>query len=153
MVPAFAGLGAPHWDAGARGAIFGPTRGAGPAELARAALESVCFQTVDPVAAMRAGGAAPEGLRIDGGMARNRRFAQRLADLLARFGAGSMDGLAAPGGRSPAERFAPRLDADALGRRRREHADGRAASLRLIRPLPERWERAERVDRRAASAR
>lgn len=83
MVLVFAGPGAPHWDAGARGAIFGLTRGAGPAELARAALESICSQTVDPVAAMRAGGAAPEGLRIDGGMARNRRFAQRLADLLA----------------------------------------------------------------------
>lgn len=107
MVPAFTGLGAPHWDAEARGAIFGLTRGAGPAELARAALESVCFQAVDPVAAMRADGAAPEGLRIDGGMARNRWFAQRL-------GAGLADGLVSPGGGwRPAERFTPRLDADA----------------------------------------
>lgn len=133
MVPAFTGLGAPHWDAGARGAIFGLTRGAGPAELARAALDSVCFQTADLVAAMRADGAAPESLRIDGGMARNRWFAQRLADilalpvarageteatalgaaLLARLGAGLADGLALPGGWRPAERLTPRLDAPA----------------------------------------
>ena len=82
MVPAFTGLGAPHWDPQARGAFFGLTRDTGPAELARAALDSVCFQTADLVDAMRADGAAPESLRIDGGMARNRWFRQRLADLL-----------------------------------------------------------------------
>ena len=154
MVPALTGLGALHWDAEARGAVFGLTRGTGPAELVRAALESVCFQTIDPVAAMRADGAAPEGLRIDGGMARNRWFGQRLAALLARLGAGLADGLAAPRRPEPGEalraparrsrlRSCPRPlvrrgGADALGRRRREHAHGRAASLGLIRPLPER---------------
>lgn len=51
-MPAFVGLGAPYWDAEARGAIFGPTRGTGPNELARAALEAVCFQTADLVEAM-----------------------------------------------------------------------------------------------------
>src|ERR687889_193276 len=54
LVPAFVGLGAPYWDPDARGAIFGLTRGTGPKELARAALESVCFQTADLVAAMQA---------------------------------------------------------------------------------------------------
>src|SRR5262249_30371832 len=54
LVPAFVGLGAPHWDAEARGALFGLTRDTGPNELARAALESVCFQTLDLLDAMRA---------------------------------------------------------------------------------------------------
>ncbi|MDQ0316966.1 glycerol kinase GlpK [Amorphus orientalis] len=85
LVPAFTGLGAPHWDAEARGAIFGLTRGTGPAELARAALESVCFQTGDLYAAMHedfAGGEATV-LRADGGMAVSDWTMQRLADLLA----------------------------------------------------------------------
>ena len=53
LVPAFVGLGAPYWDAEARGAIYGLTRNTGPAELARAALESVCYQTRDLLSAMR----------------------------------------------------------------------------------------------------
>jgi glycerol kinase len=81
MVPAFTGLGAPHWDAEARGAIYGLTRDAGPAELARAALESVAFQTDDLIEAMRADGADIEALRIDGGMVANDWFCQALADI------------------------------------------------------------------------
>jgi glycerol kinase len=84
LVPAFVGLGAPHWRSDARGALFGLTRGTGPRELAQAALESVCFQTVDLLAAMRADwrdGADLEVLRVDGGMARSDWTMQRLADL------------------------------------------------------------------------
>jgi glycerol kinase len=84
MVPAFTGLGAPFWDAGARGAIFGLTRATGRAELVRATLESVCFQTRDLMEAMRADGASQlEALRVDGGMVANDWVLQRLADLLA----------------------------------------------------------------------
>ena len=85
MVPAFVGLGAPHWDAECRGAIYGLTRGAGKAELARAALESVCFQTLDLIEAMRKdwGAELPTVLRVDGGMAASNWMLQRLADLLA----------------------------------------------------------------------
>ncbi len=84
MVPAFTGLGAPHWDPAARGALFGLTRGTGPAEIARAALESVAFQTRDLLDAMRrdwpeAGEAV---LRVDGGMTASDWTMQRLADLL-----------------------------------------------------------------------
>ncbi|TIV94244.1 MAG: glycerol kinase, partial [Mesorhizobium sp.] len=71
LVPAFVGLGAPHWDADARGAIFGLTRNSGPAEFARAALESVAFQTRDLLDAMRKdwkGASAKTVLRVDGGM-------------------------------------------------------------------------------------
>ncbi len=71
LVPAFVGLGAPHWDAEARGAVFGLTRNTGPAEFARAALESVAYQTRDLLDAMRKdwkGTAASTVLRVDGGM-------------------------------------------------------------------------------------
>ena len=70
LVPAFVGLGAPYWDAECRGAIYGLTRGSGPAEFARAALESVAFQTRDLWEAMAAdmGGAGDSVLRVDGGM-------------------------------------------------------------------------------------
>jgi glycerol kinase len=83
VVPAFVGLGAPYWDAEARGAVFGLTREAGAAELARAALEAVCFQTRDLLEAMAADGAArPAALRVDGGMTRNGWAMQFLADML-----------------------------------------------------------------------
>jgi glycerol kinase len=88
LVPAFVGLGAPWWDAQARGAIFGLTRGTGPKELARAALEAVCYQTHDLLAAMRkdweaSGAAAGETvLRVDGGMTASDWTMQRLADIL-----------------------------------------------------------------------
>jgi glycerol kinase len=84
LVPAFVGLGAPHWDAEARGALFGLTLATGPNELARAVLESVAFQTLDLLAAMRSDyGAAPDVvLRVDGGMAASDWTMQRLADIL-----------------------------------------------------------------------
>ena len=85
LVPAFTGLGAPWWDAGSRGAIFGLTRDAGRAEIAHAAYDACALQTRDLIEAMRADashafGAGAE-LRIDGGMARSAWFARRLADL------------------------------------------------------------------------
>ena len=83
LVPAFTGLGAPHWDPDARGAIYGLTRDAGPAHLARAALESVCFQTRDLIAAMEADrGATIDRLRVDGGMVGNAWLLQTLADIV-----------------------------------------------------------------------
>lgn len=83
MVPAFTGLGAPHWDPHARGAIFGLTRDTGIAEIARATLESVGYQTYDLMAAMqRDSETGPKALRVDGGMVANNWFLQFLADLL-----------------------------------------------------------------------
>jgi len=85
LVPAFTGLGAPHWDAACRGAIFGLTRSSGPAEFARAALESVGFQTRDLWQAMRAdwqGAGADSILRVDGGMSASDWTMQFLADIL-----------------------------------------------------------------------
>ncbi len=83
LVPAFTGLGAPYWDAEARGAIVGLTRGAGRAEIAQAAIDSTVHQTCDLLAAMEADGMGTRSLRVDGGMARNDRFLQRLSDLTA----------------------------------------------------------------------
>lgn len=87
LVPAFTGLGAPHWDANARGAMFGLTRNTGPREFARAALDSVCFQTLDLLEAMRADWPEAAGagtvLRVDGGMVASDWTMQRLADILA----------------------------------------------------------------------
>ena len=84
LVPAFTGLGAPHWDSEARGAIFGLTRNSGPAEFARAALEAVCFQTNDLLTAMKAdwADAARTILRVDGGMTASDWTMQALADVL-----------------------------------------------------------------------
>ena len=86
LVPAFVGLGAPYWNPRVRGALFGLTRNTGPAELAHAALESVCYQTFDLWAAMRAdwpdADAAHTVLRVDGGMTASDWTMQRLADLL-----------------------------------------------------------------------
>ena len=83
LVPAFTGLGAPHWLPEARGALFGLTRDSGPADLARAALEAVCYQSRDLIAAFAAdSGLAPAALRVDGGMARNDWMLQFLADML-----------------------------------------------------------------------
>ncbi len=87
LVPAFTGLGAPHWDANARGAMFGLTRNTGPREFARAALDSVCFQPLDLLEAMRADWPEAAGagtvLRVDGGMVASDWTMQRLADILA----------------------------------------------------------------------
>ncbi|BBK36285.1 glycerol kinase 1 [Allostella sp. ATCC 35155] len=83
LVPAFTGLGAPYWDADARGAILGLTRDTGIADIVRAALEAVCFQTRDLLEAMAAdGAAAPTNLRVDGGMTANDWTMQFLADTL-----------------------------------------------------------------------
>ena len=83
LVPAFTGLGAPHWDPDARGAIYGLTRDTGPAHLARAALESVCLQTRDLMAAMEAeGGVGIDRIRVDGGMVENTWLMQALADIV-----------------------------------------------------------------------
>lgn len=82
LVPAFTGLGAPHWDAGARGALLGLTRDAGAAELCAAALQASGFQTADLLEAMAADGApAPAALRVDGGLAANGYAMQFLADV------------------------------------------------------------------------
>jgi glycerol kinase len=86
FVPAFTGLGAPYWDPDARGAIVGLTRDMGAAEIARAALDAVCYQTRDLLEAMgrdmkRAKLGTPRALKVDGGMVRNDWFCQRLADL------------------------------------------------------------------------
>ncbi len=86
LVPAFTGLGAPHWDADARGAMFGLTRATGPNELARAALEAVCYQTYDLLSAMKKDWKSPLNrktvLRVDGGMVASDWTMQRLADIL-----------------------------------------------------------------------
>ena len=83
MVPAFVGLGAPHWDPAARATITGLTFDATGAHLARAALESVAYQTNDLIAAMGADGARDlRQVRVDGGMAANDWFCQFLADML-----------------------------------------------------------------------
>ena len=83
LVPAFTGLGAPYWDPAARGAILGLTRDTGIAEIVRSALEAVCYQTRDLMAAMAEDGATePRALRVDGGMARNDWVMQFLADIL-----------------------------------------------------------------------
>ncbi len=86
LVPAFVGLGAPHWDPDARGAIFGLTRATGIPQIVRAALESVGYQTQDLLAAMSADlGADTDGaVRVDGGMVANDWLCQFLADILNR---------------------------------------------------------------------
>ena len=83
LVPAFAGLGAPQWDAAARGAIVGLTRGSTRAHIARAALESIAFQTADLIEAMQRDAGQPlSELRVDGGASRNDLLMQFQADLL-----------------------------------------------------------------------
>jgi glycerol kinase len=83
LVPAFVGLGAPHWEPAARGLICGLTLDAGSAHLARAALEAVAYQTLDLTEAMaRDGALSPTAIRVDGGMAANDWLCQFLADVL-----------------------------------------------------------------------
>jgi glycerol kinase len=139
FVPAFVGLGAPHWDMYARGTIVGLTRGTTRAHLARAALESIAFQSRDVLEAMAAdAGLAVEGLRVDGGAAANDFLCQFQADLLnvavlrprvietTALGAAYLAGLGAGVWRSADEvagrwalerRFAPRLDESARATR------------------------------------
>ena len=85
FVPALTGLGSPHWDADARGLIAGITRGTGRAEIARAALEAIAFQTADVVAAMEL---PVPVLRADGGATRNAWLMQFQADILGHAGRG-----------------------------------------------------------------
>ena len=83
LVPAFAGLGAPHWDAYARGAIVGMTRGTTDAHVARAALEGIAFQVADVLKAMEDDAGLPlRELRVDGGASNNDLLMQFQADLL-----------------------------------------------------------------------
>jgi len=83
FVPAFTGLGAPHWDQYARGAILGLTRGSNKGHLARAALEAIAWQSADVLRAMEADGGTPVAeLRVDGGAAANNLLMQTQADLL-----------------------------------------------------------------------
>jgi len=84
LVPAFVGLGAPYWNAEARGAVFGLTRGTTKNELAKAALEAVCYQTRDLLEAMRKDWpeASETVLRVDGGMTASDWTMQCLADIL-----------------------------------------------------------------------
>jgi glycerol kinase len=83
FVPAFAGLGAPHWDAYARGAVFGLTRGTNASHLARAALESIAYQSADVLDAMQKDASlALSELRVDGGAAANDLLMQFQADVL-----------------------------------------------------------------------
>lgn len=83
FVPAFAGLGAPHWNQDARGLIIGLTRGTGKAHIARAAMESICYQTADLIDAMHAdSGIELKELRVDGGATRNDSLLQFQADVL-----------------------------------------------------------------------
>ena len=155
LAPAFVGLGAPHWDAEARGALFGLTRATGPKELAKAALESVCFQTVDLLEAMRKdwGEAGNTILRVDGGMAASDWTMQRLADLIGApvdrptvrettaLGAAYLAGLQAGLYPEPPEfsriwacerRFSPSMPA---AERERKLAGWRTAIARLLRPV------------------
>jgi len=82
LVPAFTGLGAPHWEPDARALICGMTRNTGRAEIARAALEAVCYQTHDLLEAMTAdAGKRPDTLRVDGGMIANNWLMQMLSDI------------------------------------------------------------------------
>jgi len=82
LMPAFTGLGAPYWDPDARAAIVGLSRASTRGEIARAALDSVAYQTRDLLDAMAADGVRPASLKVDGGMAQNAFFLQRLADIL-----------------------------------------------------------------------
>ena len=83
MVPAFVGLGAPYWDSSARGAIFGLTRGTTRAHIARAAVDSIAYQSRDVIEAMRKdSGLSLETIRVDGGATRNGALLQFQSDIL-----------------------------------------------------------------------
>lgn len=150
LVPAFAGLGAPQWDAAARGTIVGLTRGSNRAHLARAALESIAFQTADLVDAMGEDAGHPLAeLRVDGGAARNDLLLQFQADLLGvpvlrptitettAFGAAALAGLGAGFWQSEDElaslwslekRFEPHMDRAMAAARRARWNDALARS-------------------------
>jgi glycerol kinase len=134
FVPAFAGLGTPHWDQNARGMIIGLTRGTGRGHIARAAIESIAFQTADLLSAMNAdSNASLSELRVDGGATSNEMLLQFQADILqmpvvrsaitetTALGAAYLAGLAVGAWQSQAElaahwrlggRFEPKMPAD-----------------------------------------
>ncbi|MDB5411945.1 MAG: glycerol kinase [Rubritepida sp.] len=157
LIPAFTGLGAPWWDAEARGAILGLTRASGRAEICRAALESVALQTADLLDAMRRDWPAMENpvLRVDGGMVRSDWTMQFLADILgapvdrsvtqettalgAAYLAGLQAGLLPPPGEAAIHwrldrRFEPGMSAEEIGNRK---ADWRAAVARVRSRAPD----------------
>ena len=82
LVPAFTGIGAPYWNANARGVLSGITRDTGPKEIVRAVIESVAYQTYDLFEAMRHDGLRPKLVKVDGGMVMNNWFSQYLADIV-----------------------------------------------------------------------
>ena len=82
LVPAFTGMGAPYWNANARGVLSGITRDTGPKEIVRAVIESVAYQTYDLFEAMRHDGLRPKVVKVDGGMVMNNWFSQYLADIV-----------------------------------------------------------------------
>jgi len=82
LVPAFTGLGAPHWNANARGVLSGITRNTGPKEIVRAIIESVAYQTYDLFESMKHDGLRPKLVKVDGGMVMNNWFSQFLADII-----------------------------------------------------------------------
>ncbi|HUR24751.1 MAG TPA: glycerol kinase GlpK [Candidatus Thermoplasmatota archaeon] len=149
LVPAFTGLGAPHWDPEARGALVGLTRGTDRRHLARAVLDSIAFQATDVILAMEKDSGIPvPRLRVDGGAARSKPLLQMQADLLQRpvvrpanvettaMGAGLLAGLAVDawslrdltGGSSQETEFKPRMrKADASRRMEQWHAAVAAA--------------------------
>jgi glycerol kinase len=152
LVPAFVGLGAPYWDAQARGAIFGLTRNSGAAEFARAALEAVGYQTRDLIEAMHADWPSAAGtvLRVDGGLTASDAAMQFVADILnapvdrptimetTAVGAAYLAGLAA--GICPSfdgfaatwqceRRFEPRMDAQTRERKWRGWRDAVSRTL------------------------
>ncbi len=137
LVPAFAGLGAPHWEAGARGTLTGLTRDSTSAHIVRAGLEAIAYQTRDLLDALRADGAPPiEALLVDGGVTDNAWAMQFLADIcdvpierpanqevtalgaakLAALGAGLIPNLEHVRDAAPRRRWAPRMAADERGR-------------------------------------
>jgi glycerol kinase len=82
LVPAFTGLGAPYWDANARGVLSGLTRNTGPKEIVRAIIESVAYQTYDLFEAMKHDGLRPRLVKVDGGMVTNNWFSQFLSNII-----------------------------------------------------------------------
>ena len=82
LVPAFVGLGAPHWDSKARGVLSGLTRNTGPKEIIRAIIESTAYQSHDLLNAMKKDGLKPKIIKVDGGMVKNNWFSQFLSDVL-----------------------------------------------------------------------
>ena len=82
LVPAFTGLGAPYWNANARGVLSGLTRDTGPKQIVRAIIESVAYQTYDLFEAMKHDGLRPKVVKVDGGMVMNNWFSQFLSDVV-----------------------------------------------------------------------